>query len=81
MVGGNKKRIESNFYFFSKTAKNWVGGSVKQLIKNKWPRDEINMTRFILCCSRNVTQNHGDSRTSISMSVPFVEFHGISFSY
>jgi hypothetical protein len=36
------------------------------------------MTRFILCFS-NVTQNHGDSRTSISMFVPFVEFHGISF--
>jgi hypothetical protein len=45
------------------------------------PHDEINMTRFMLCCSRNVTQNHGDSRTTISMSVPFVEIHGISFSY
>ena len=31
--------------------------------------------------SLGVTQNHGDSRTSISMFVPFVDFHGISFSY
>jgi hypothetical protein len=34
-----------------------------------------------LCDSRSVTQNHGDSHTSVSMSVQFVEFHGISFSY
>jgi hypothetical protein len=34
-----------------------------------------------LCDSRRVTQNHGNSPTSISMSVPCVEFHGISFSY
>ena len=36
---------------------------------------------FLFYDSRSVTQNQGDSRTLISMSVPFVEFHEISFNY
>ena len=36
---------------------------------------------FLFYDSSNVTQYQGDSRTSISMSVSFVEFHGINFSY
>jgi hypothetical protein len=50
-------------------------------VHNLIPHDEINMTRFIKYVSRNVTQNHGDSRTSVSIYVPFVELRGISFSY
>jgi hypothetical protein len=54
--------------------------SIKSKYTTLIPHDEINMPNYCLRFTQ-LTQNHGDSRTSISMSVPFVEFHVTSFSY
>jgi hypothetical protein len=45
------------------------------------PHDEINVTRYNLGCTGFNTESRRYYCTLIWMSVPFVEFHGISFSY